>query len=276
MIPFSFCPALRHRWVVLVCAVVSVLFGSTGALASAPTVAVPGSYVALGDSYAAGVGAGSYDAQSGSCMRSTRAYPALWTAAHTPAVFASTACSGARTGDVIAGQLGPLNADTALVSITVGANDAGFADVMTACVLQSEEVCLDRVAQARAYIARTLSGNLDQVYQAVRRKATAARVVVVGYPHLYRLDGTCVTGVGERARAAIDAAADDLDTVIASRAAAHKIAFGDVRSAFTGHEICSAAPWLNSLTFPVEESYHPTAAGQLNGYLPVFTATAKQ
>src|SRR6266513_2661495 len=63
-------------------------------------------YVALGDSYSSGVGAGSYDSGSGSCKRSTRAYPALWAAAHTPSSFSFTACSGARTGDVVNGQLG--------------------------------------------------------------------------------------------------------------------------------------------------------------------------
>ena len=41
-----------------------------------PAAAAPGTvqYVALGDSYAAGVGAGSYDGTS--CMRSSNGYPA--------------------------------------------------------------------------------------------------------------------------------------------------------------------------------------------------------
>ena len=38
-------------------------------------------YVALGDSYSSGVGAGSYLGSSGSCDQSARAYPALWDAA---------------------------------------------------------------------------------------------------------------------------------------------------------------------------------------------------
>ena len=58
-------------------------------------------YVALGDSYSSGVGAGSYDSSSGDCKRSTKAYPYLWAAAHAPSSFAFTACSGARTGDVL-------------------------------------------------------------------------------------------------------------------------------------------------------------------------------
>ena len=35
-------------------------------------------YVALGDSYSSGVGAGSYISSSGDCKRSTKAYPQLW------------------------------------------------------------------------------------------------------------------------------------------------------------------------------------------------------
>ena len=42
-------------------------------------------YVALGDSYSSGVGAGSYIGSSGPCDRSTNAYPALWDAANQPA-----------------------------------------------------------------------------------------------------------------------------------------------------------------------------------------------
>lgn len=88
--------------------------------------AAEGPYVALGDSYSSGVGAGSYLSSSGDCKRSTKAYPYLWAAAHSPSSFAFTACSGARTGDVLASQLTPLNAATALVSISIGGNDAGL------------------------------------------------------------------------------------------------------------------------------------------------------
>lgn len=41
-------------------------------------------YVALGDSYSSGVGSGNYDSASGNCKRTSRAYPALWAAAHSP------------------------------------------------------------------------------------------------------------------------------------------------------------------------------------------------
>ncbi|MEC4018541.1 SGNH/GDSL hydrolase family protein [Streptomyces sp. H27-D2] len=239
-----------------------------GAAHSAVRDATP-AYTALGDSYSSGVGAGSYDSASGNCKRSTRAHPALWAAANAPSSFHFTACSGARTGDVVASQLGPLNASTGLVSVSVGGNDAGFADVMTTCVLSSESTCLRRVSEARAFIADTLPGRLDGVYDAIAQKAVNARVVVLGYPRLYKLGGSCFGGLSERKRAALNAASDQLNTVTEKRAADHGFTFGDVASAFNGHEICSGDSWLHSTTFPVAESYHPTAAGQSRGYLPV-------
>ncbi|MGP3928020.1 SGNH/GDSL hydrolase family protein [Streptomyces sp. 8N616] len=251
----------------------ALAFTGTGAAHSAELAAAP-NYVALGDSYSSGVGAGSYDSGSGACKRSTKSYPALWAAAHAPASFSFTACSGARTGDVVAGQLSPLNSATSLVSISIGGNDAGFADVMTTCVFHSESTCLQRVEQARAYVATTLPGKLDEVYSAIASKAPAAHVVVLGYPRLYKLNGSCIAGLSERERAALNAASDDLNTTIAKRAADHGFTFGDVTTTFAGHEICSNDSWIHSVTWPVENSYHPKAAGQSGGYLPVFASAA--
>jgi lysophospholipase L1-like esterase len=244
------------------------------ATAQASQLAAAGGYVALGDSYSSGVGAGSYLAASGDCKRSTKAYPYLWAAAHAPSSFDFTACSGARTGDVLASQLTPLNSATALVSISVGGNDAGFADVMTTCVLQSDSACLSRINTAKAYVDSTLPGKLDSVYSAIRTKAPGARVVVLGYPRLYKLGTACV-GLSETKRKAINDAANYLDTATAKRAADHGFAFGDVRTTFTGHEICSGSSWLHSLNLVnVGDSYHPTAAGQSGGYLPVLSGLA--
>ena len=68
------------------------------------------SYVALGDSYSSGLGAGSYISSSGSCDRSTNAYPEQWASANSPASFVSVACAGATTSDVISGQVSALSA----------------------------------------------------------------------------------------------------------------------------------------------------------------------
>jgi lysophospholipase L1-like esterase len=244
-------------------------------LLTAPSAGAAGvQYVALGDSYSSGVGAGSYISSSGSCYRSTKSYPYLWNAAHSPSSFVFAACSGARTGDVVSGQLSALSSATTLVSISIGGNDAGFADTMTTCVLQSESTCLNAVSAARSYISSTLPGRLDTVYAAIRSRAPNAHVVVLGYPHMYRIGGSCILGIGDTKRKAINAAADDLSAVTAKRAADAGFTYVDVRGAFTGHEICSGSSWLNSTTLPIYESYHPNSSGQAYGYLPSLTSAA--
>jgi hypothetical protein len=100
---------------------------------------------------------------------------------------------------------------TALVSISVGGNDAGFSDVMTTCVLQSDSACLARIATAKAYVDSTLPGLLDKVYSAISAKAPAAHVVVLGYPRFYKLGTTCL-GLSATKRSAINGAADYLDS----------------------------------------------------------------
>ncbi len=253
----------------------SLLLGAalalTGAgVANADSSVAAVDYVALGDSYSSGV-AGSYDGSS--CKRSSRAYPALWAAANSPSSFDFAACSGARTGDVTGSQLGRLNASTDLVTISIGGNDAGFADVMTTCVLQSEATCLSRIATARAYVDSTLPGRLDSVYTAIRSKSPSAQVVVLGYPRFYQLGGGCLAGLSEKERSAINGASDHLNTATAKRAADHGFTFGDVRTTFAGHEICSGNAWLHSVNWlNIGESYHPTAAGQSGGYLPVLNS----
>ncbi|CAL2062347.1 MULTISPECIES: SGNH/GDSL hydrolase family protein [Streptomyces] len=242
--------------------------------ASAQAASNSGGYVALGDSYASGVGAGSYISSSGDCDRSTNSAAYLWNAAHKPTSFAFNACSGATTDDVMANQLGSLNSSTSLVSISIGGNDAGFASVMQTCVLNSDSTCLSAIASAKSYITNTLPGKLDTVYNAIHSKAPNARVVVVGYPRFYLLGQVCL-GLSDTKRSAINGAADTLDSTIQSRVSAHGFAFGDVRSAFSSHEICSSSSWLHSLNvLDLTESYHPTADGQSGGYLPALTNAA--
>ncbi|WP_255953863.1 SGNH/GDSL hydrolase family protein [Streptomyces odontomachi] len=239
-----------------------------------PAQAAGAVYVALGDSYSSGNGAGNYDSASGDCHRSFSAYPYLWKNAHSPSSFNDDACSGAVTTDVTGKQLGHLSSATTLVSITIGGNDAGFADTMTTCVTGSDSDCVNRVNQAEAYAQNTLPGRLDTVYNAIHSKAPNAKVVVLGYPRMYKLGVFCI-GLSDTKHKKIDEAADALDTVIAARAAAHGFVFGDVRTTFAGHELCSGDDWLHALVVsPSWETYHPTATGHASGYYPVLNSKA--
>jgi lysophospholipase L1-like esterase len=228
-------------------------------------------YVALGDSYSSGVGAGG---TSGSCAQSPNAYPALWARAHAPASFTFAACSGATTSDVINSQLSGLNASTTLVSITIGGNDAGFSTIMETCVLKSTSSCESVVSAAEKFVADTLPGRLDTTLADIRADAPNAKVVVVGYPDFYDLSAWLCIGLSRADHQALDAGINDLDGALRAAAAKNGDTFADARTQFSPHELCSGSSWLHAVTLPIDTSYHPTAAGQQDGYLPVFTAAA--
>ena len=234
------------------------------------------SYVALGDSYSSGLGAGDYISSSGSCDRSTRAYPEQWASAYVPASFVSAACAGATTADVLSSQVSALSASTTLVSITIGGNDAGFSGVMETCVLSSTSSCLTAVSNAEAFIRNSLPARLNATLQTIRVRAPAAKIVLLGYPDLYDLSksGTCI-GLSTKDRNALNGGADALDQALAGAATANRDTFADVRGQFAEHEICDSGSWLNSVDiFAISSSYHPNASGQELGYLPVFARAA--
>jgi hypothetical protein len=165
--------------------------------------------------------------------------------------------------------------------VSVGGNDAGFADVITQCALPWPWSCTSHVNNANAYIRDTLPGALDDLYTQVRTRAPNARVAVVGYPRLFNGE-ECNLGarISRAEQTSLNATADLLATTTAARAAAHGFRFVDVRAAFTGHAVCDDVEWLNGLSNPVLESYHPNVAGHASGYTPlvenVLSAAAKQ
>lgn len=239
--------------------------------AAAPDAAVD--YVALGDSYVSGQGAGDYG-DSGSCARSANSFSQLWADANNPASFEFMSCSGAQTEDVLANQVGALNTGTDLVSIAIGGNDAGFVSVLQSCFTGGDSGCKEATDEAIGYARNTLPGELDSVYTEIRNRAPSASVVVLGYPHIYKIGGSCSFGISDTSRGYINNASDVLNEVIAERAGTAGFSYADVRPGFTDHELCSDAPWLNGPRVNIPESYHPNADGQSQGYLPAFTAAA--
>ncbi|MEU7620445.1 SGNH/GDSL hydrolase family protein [Micromonospora rifamycinica] len=241
-----------------------------------PAQAAPSDrYVALGDSYASGVGADSYTSESGACQRSTNAYPALYNTNVKPASYKSVACSGATTTDVVNNQLSALTSTTTLVSVTIGGNDVGFTSIMSTCVLQGESQCVAAVQAAENKARAELPTKLATVYRGIRSRAPSARVVVVGYPVFYQLGTVCV-GLTATSRAKINEGINLVDDLTRTAATSAGFTFADVRSVFVGHQLCSyGEKWLHALNFVnLGVSYHPTAAGQSGGYYPVFRSAA--
>lgn len=245
-------------------------FATVGACAIAlvagavPAGAAGGAYVALGDSYSSGVGTRQYLNDGTSCQRSVYAYPEL-TASKLGATLNFQACSGAKTGDVLANQTGALDAATKYVTITVGGNDAGFSSVLTRCALPFYD-CTPDINNAENYMRNSLPGALNSVYTAIARRSPAAHVLVVGYPRLFNgVECNAFARISPHEQAQLNDAADLLDSTISRAAAKNGFSYLDPRSAFTGHAVCDAVEWINGLSNPVSESYHPNRLGHV-GY----------
>ncbi len=218
-----------------------------------------GNYVAQGDSYASGTGTREY--YDAGCQRSNHSY-AKQLAAQEGMTLAHVACSGARIPDVRANQLGALSAATNLVTISIGGNDAGFSSVITQCAKPWPFTCTGDINNARNFITNTLPGQLDALYTEIERRAPNAQVIVVGYPRLFNGE-QCNFGarISPDEQSALNGVADLLATRTSALAAAHGFDFVDVRTPFNTHRICDDVEWLNGLSNPIGESYHPNRLG---------------
>lgn len=243
---------------------------STDAQSSEAQSAAADSYVALGDSYSSGTGTRSYIADGTECLRSTYAYASL-TAAAKGYSLNFRACSGAVVADVTSSQLSALTSTTRYVTISVGGNDAGFADVLTECALPAwASDCAGAVAGARSFISSALPGRLSTLYASIRTKAPNAKVVVVGYPKIFMgEDCNVATFFSPEDEAALNDAVVLINSVTRSAASARGFTFVDPVSRFTGHAVCDATEWINGFSSPVQESYHPNRLGHSSGYLPL-------
>ena len=234
----------------------------------APTAAAGPSgtlqYVALGDSYAAGVGAPPYVSDSGSCLQSNKGYPALLDPKGRIDLQVNATCAGATTTYVAQHLPSELNEDTRLVTLTVGGNDLGFAALAGACLAGTQQQCLEAIGAAEGKLTG-LRSDLALLYGQVAYAAPNALIVVTGYPHLVEstapYDPVLI--------AALNAATDELNRTIRNAVAdavdptRDNIVYVDVTDAFEGHSIGSSDdPFINA-PGPTRspEDFHPNAAG---------------
>ncbi len=262
--------ASRSRSRTLGAGVASFLAAAGGLTLGAPAIAAGTGYVALGDSYASGTGTRSYLADGTSCQRSVYAYPSL-DAATLGLSLTFRACSGATVADVSSTQLSALTSSTAYVSISVGGNDAGFADVLTTCAKPAWlSNCNAAVDGAQGFITATLPGRLSALYSSIRAKAPSAKVIVVGYPRVFNgTDCNAFTWFSPSEESRLNATADLLNATTATIAAGKGFTFTNPAPSFVGHAVCDRTEWLNGLSSPISESYHPNRAGHASGLAPL-------
>jgi lysophospholipase L1-like esterase len=291
---------------------------SFDAIAYSKTVAQP-EYVALGDSYSAGEGLQPFletsdihsdgSLPTNACHRSaTQAYPESVARALSITDFHFLACSGATTGsidsalDSSATFVGPwgeqpqltqgyLDSHTTLVTLTIGGNDARFADVLKGCIAALEDcdgpgyylttsagVDPKPLIQYEPIVINNLLGPLEIAYGDIKAAAPNATIDVIGYPHLLpasdaiaELDCPITMGLLPDSAQWLNSMADLLDSVIQQAASAEGVHYIDPRSAFTGHDACSAAPWINGViavsssgsgtNIPGSGTFHPNSTG---------------
>jgi lysophospholipase L1-like esterase len=138
-------------------------------------------YAAVGDSFAAGVGARSY--LDTSCYRSSLSYPKLLDADANLRLAAFPACTGASTATVIAAQVPAVPTTAKRVTLTAGGNDVGFSTVMQNCFVIVTSSCQSSLVNAETLVANgTVAANVAAVVQAVRARAPEAKIVVAGSP----------------------------------------------------------------------------------------------
>jgi lysophospholipase L1-like esterase len=244
------------------------------ALASAGSAVAGEQYVALGDSYSSGTGTRTYF--DSTCQKSVYAYPSLVDVqrANTDLVFA--ACSGAKTGDVLNNQVSSLTSTTKWVTITIGGNDAGFSSVITECAQPWwSSDCNGAIDAAQSYIRNTLPGKLANVYNAIKSRSPSAIVIVLSYPRLFMgVDCNAGTFFSSSEMTRLNQTADLLRDVTRDRAlaAGANFRFKDAIPPFVGHAVCSDTEWINGLSNPIGESYHPNRTGHSSGYAPLVRA----
>jgi len=233
------------------------LVGAGGSVASAsPPAASRVVYDALGDSYASGYGVPPY----GDCGRSQGAYAVQLDGRHRLRLDDFVACAGATTTSLVAGgQLAALDADTDLVTLTIGGNDIGWSTAVVACLGGTDAQCTGSLALVDARIRNELPALLDTVYAEVAAAAPNAQVVVTGYPRLFSPEYGAYLAASPDELSALNAGADTLDTVIADAVARAGFRFVDVRTRFDGHGANAPDPWILGPTDP--GAFHPTVSG---------------
>lgn len=258
----------------------------------------PPEYVALGESFASGFGVDPFypgthnDGTSNggtpnNCQRSRKAAAPLVAAARRMTLIFG-ACNGGITKDFYSPrddregtqwgevpQLDHLSADTRLVTVSIGGNDASFTQTIMACwkhfltatLCRDDPTVSGPVDDALARLDGRSSTPTEvtpyaELFRDVRRAAPGATVVAVGYPRL-------VKGVGaddcsrfnELDRRWMIEKIDELNAIIERQAAAQGVLFANPNPRFDGHEMCGEdGAWIFPRTSP--GLFHPNEDGQ--------------
>ena len=95
-------------------------------------------------------------------------------------------------------------------------------------------------------------------------------MVVAGYPRLFNgEDCNLLTWFSAAEESRLNATADLLNTKINAAADGADLLYRNPAPDFTGHAVCDDVEWINGLSSPTSESYHPNRSGHGSGYTPL-------
>jgi lysophospholipase L1-like esterase len=215
------------------------------------------------------------------CFRSSNNYPSLVAKALHVNV-ADRTCSGAQTKDVTTSQYAEvppqqtaLTKATSLVTVGLGGNDGQvFRTLTEKCpTLRSSDPTgspcekaldvggSDQLVQALKQTEKNLAAVLGEVHA----RSPKARILAVGYPQIVSTDHVCSKlplATGDYAYLEkVNRALTDAVRQAAKEAGATYV---DVWKASSGHDICSADPWINGSVDQQGRAlrYHPFAVEQ--------------
>ena len=220
-------------------------------------------YVALGDSYSAGVNAdpqgelpicssiGAYpfvNCTTRRCGGNTGAYAYQFYQSHQPRHFTFLACGGDGTDQCAKVQVPNIPSSADLVTITIGGNNGGaFSDVVTKCVYLRAGIfsfCARALANAQNVVANIASA-LDELLRQVKAAAPGARVVVFGYVRFWpnednpeQCQSKTLKNPSSEQKTAMNALVWGMNRRLEEAAVAHGFAFVDVDGRFDGHRLC--------------------------------------
>ena len=262
--------------VVVVCVTIGV------AVAAQAAQAAPLRYVALGDSYSAASGVLPPDPFAPpQCLRSIRNYPHV-IARETGDQLTDVTCGAAETSHFFSSQypgvppqLDAVRQDSQLVTMTIGGNDSGvFINSIVACgtaglsTLGQGSPCKDRYGSSFEDTIRTTTyPALVDALNAVRARAPAAKVGILGYPWIMPATGGCFDKmpVARGDVPYVRGIQATLNDAVRRAAAATGATYVNLNTVSNGHDACQpiGVRWVEPVlqgTNPVV--VHPNALGE--------------
>ena len=160
---------------------------------------------------------------------------------------------------------GFLDANTTLVTMTIGGNDVGFGPILKACitspgVLASPATeCKVDPAPAETEFSGTieqmvdsrlaaLPGKITSVLQEIKQRAGNARIILLGYPTLFE-NGTLCVALSESTKSWLNSVSQRLNQALTKAAfdAGTYVTYESPQYRFSGHNVCADNPALRRL-----------------------------